>query len=58
MANHFFFLDPAENSQTKDVLRAVEDGEFLLVSGARASGKSTRLFRLRELLNDLGFYCL
>ena len=58
LASHYYCLDPAEQSQTKILIDAVTRGEFRLLSGARASGKSTRLFRLRELLEAEGYYCL
>jgi energy-coupling factor transporter ATP-binding protein EcfA2 len=39
-------LDPVEQREHKLLVNAVLDSEFLLVLGARASGKTTRLFRL------------
>jgi hypothetical protein len=58
LAGHYYCLDPAEQCQTKILTDAVMRGEFLTLSGARASGKTTRLFRLRELLEDEDYYCL
>jgi energy-coupling factor transporter ATP-binding protein EcfA2 len=51
-------LDPAEQRENKLLVNAVLDSEFLLVLGARASGKTTRLLRLSRLLDDLGYHCI
>ena len=58
MTSQYYFLDPAEQSQNSLVVEAAMRGEYILLTGARASGKSTRLFRLRELLEEKGYICL
>jgi hypothetical protein len=52
-----YFLDPAEQTENENIINSVIDRQFPLVMGPRASGKSTRLFRLRELLEQMDYYC-
>lgn len=53
--DYYFWILPSQNSLIVDqVLR----GEFVFLTGPRASGKSTRLFRLRELLQEGGLLLL
>jgi len=57
MMDFIYFLDPLEQIQSKSILKSVLNGEFVVVTGARSAGKTTRLFRLRNLLENMGFYC-
>jgi len=51
----YYYLDPAKQDETKLCLNAVLDRQLVLLSGARSSGKSTRLLRLQELIDDMGY---
>ena len=42
-----YYVDPGTQEETKLCLNAVENGTYLL-AGARASGKTTRLFWLQQ----------
>jgi energy-coupling factor transporter ATP-binding protein EcfA2 len=57
-ANRQYYLDPGTQKETVRCLDAVSDGEFLLLVGARASGKSTRLLWLRNKLEEKGYFAL
>ena len=52
-----YFLDPADQ-KLNDIMNGVTACDFSLIMGPRSSGKSTRLFRLRELLEQKGYCCL
>ena len=54
----FYYVDPKGQQATTRCLTAVQKYEFLLLAGPRASGKTTRLIRLRMLLEESGFICL
>lgn len=58
MTSQCYFLDPAEQEQNSLIVDYAMRGKFILLTGSRASGKSTRLFRLSELLQENGYYCL
>ena len=56
LASHpYYYLDPAEQIETKRCLNAMMNGQIVLLAGARSSGKTTRLLRLRELLEEMGY---
>ena len=52
-----YFLDPAQQSQNQTIIDSVNNGNFLLIAGARASGKTTRLLWLSKVLQELGYHC-
>ncbi len=56
--NGRYYVDPETHNETSICLDAVADGANLLLTGARASGKSTRLFWLRQKLNEMGCLAL
>jgi energy-coupling factor transporter ATP-binding protein EcfA2 len=51
-------VDPEAQNVTKRCLDAVEAGTYVLLAGARASGKSTRLIWLRQRLEVLDYWVL
>jgi hypothetical protein len=53
-----YYLDPGSQKENKHCLDAIRRGQFVLLSGARASGKTTRLFRLQVQLEEMGYQCL
>ncbi len=56
--NGRYYVDLETQNETSICLDAVADGAYLLLAGARASGKSTRLFWLRQKLNEMGYLAL
>lgn len=59
MTNQFYFLDPAQQEINETLISNVVRYEFFhLVAGSPASGKTTRLFRLQEELEKMGYHCL
>ena len=50
-----YYLDFSKQEVTKRCLQAVEDSQFVLLSGPRASGKSTRLNLLAHTLKARGY---
>jgi hypothetical protein len=56
--NGRYYVDPGTQEATIECLRAVEQGTYVLLAGARASGKSTRLIWLRQKLEALGYRAL
>ena len=50
-----YYLDPGLQPVSKACLSAVERGQFVLLSGARASGKTTRLLWLQRELRSKGY---
>jgi hypothetical protein len=56
--SNYYYVDPKGQQVTTRCLTAVRDKEFLLLAGPRASGKTTRLLRLRTLLQESGLICL
>ncbi|KAF8347795.1 hypothetical protein F5887DRAFT_1072145 [Amanita rubescens] len=57
-ANERYYVDPGTQDVTSLCLNAVSEGTYLLLGGARASGKSTRLFWLRQKLEAMGYWAL
>jgi hypothetical protein len=53
-----YYLDPGTQKENKRCLDAVLRRQFVMLSGARASGKTTRLFRLQVQLEEMGYRCL
>jgi len=53
-----YYLDPGRQPETQLCLDAVEARQFLLLPGARVSGKTTQLFWLRNHLNENGYEAL
>jgi hypothetical protein len=51
-----YYLDPGLQPASIDCLDAVQYRQYVLLSGARASGKSTRLLWLKKELESIG-YC-
>ena len=49
-------MDPGTQDITTQCLSAVSDGTYMLLAGARASGKTTRLFWLHQKLVEMGYY--
>ena len=47
-ASRRYYVNPGTQEETELCLNAVEDGTYLLLAGARASGKTTRLFWLGQ----------
>jgi hypothetical protein len=54
---NYYFIDPAQQEQNKEFLKRIREGLFLMLLGARASGKTTRLLRLKLLL-EADFVCI
>lgn len=50
-----YYLDVSKQEVTKRCLHAVECSQFVLLSGPRASGKSTRLNMLAHILSARGY---
>ncbi|KAM6503837.1 hypothetical protein JOM56_000780 [Amanita muscaria] len=57
-ANSKYYLDPGTQEESERCLEAVSQREFLLLAGARASGKSTRLLWLQQKLEVEGYRAL
>jgi len=51
-----FFVDPREHNIP--LLDKIELGEYVLLHGSRASGKSTRTWVAMEQLHDKGYICI
>ena len=51
-----YYVDPGTQDITTQCLSAVSDGTYMLLAGARASGKTTRLFWLHQKLVEMGYY--
>ncbi|KAF8592403.1 hypothetical protein K439DRAFT_1625790 [Ramaria rubella] len=45
-----YFTDPMEQTEMMNCLARIHASQYTLLAGARASGKSTRLHRLKEIL--------
>jgi hypothetical protein len=52
-ASRYYYIDPAKQEANDVFLHRVMDAQFVLLSGARASGKTTRLKRMMEQLRAL-----
>jgi predicted AAA+ superfamily ATPase len=53
--NHFFYVDPIEEEVTKNIIQKIKEGVWMFFYGPRACGKTTRIERVLETLeND---YC-
>jgi len=53
-AQSVYYVDPADTQANADIMRGVEQKQFVMLLGARASGKTTRLSRLVHQLADKG----
>ncbi|KAF9170801.1 hypothetical protein BGX20_008483 [Mortierella sp. AD010] len=53
-----YFVDPADLSKNLDLITNIKEGKYVLMHGARASGKSTRTWRVMEELQGSGYFCL
>ena len=53
-----YHIDPAAQAENKICLDGIRKEEFCLLTGSRASGKTTRLFRIRTQLDEIGDWCL
>ncbi|PKC55716.1 hypothetical protein RhiirA1_502660 [Rhizophagus irregularis] len=51
----FYYSEPEGNDELSSM---IWKGEYVALYGARASGKSTRVQRIRELLKDEGLNCI
>ena len=51
-----YFVDPLALSGP--LLNNIRKGEFMALYGARATGKTTRVFRVMEQLEEEGYLCL
>ena len=51
-----YFVDPLALSDS--LLNNIREGEFMALHGARATGKTTRVFRVMEQLEEEGYLCL
>ncbi|ORY90326.1 hypothetical protein BCR41DRAFT_402652 [Lobosporangium transversale] len=56
--NQVYYVDPADHDNNEEILQGVFDREIVMLIGARASGKTTRLYRLITQLADFGYRCL
>ncbi|RUS22702.1 hypothetical protein BC937DRAFT_87684 [Endogone sp. FLAS-F59071] len=52
-----YYVDPAENKENQRFLASIKSSQILMLMGARASGKSTRLYRLMSQLAEDGYRC-
>ncbi|CAG8636563.1 15587_t:CDS:2 [Funneliformis caledonium] len=50
-----YFVDPLTLSEP--LLDRIREGEFMALYGARATGKTTRVFRVMEQLEEEGYIC-
>ncbi|RUS30826.1 hypothetical protein BC938DRAFT_478913, partial [Jimgerdemannia flammicorona] len=53
-----YFVDPADQKKNVALLDNIVEGKYVLMHGARASGKSTRTWRVMEQLQESGYFCL
>jgi len=51
-----YYSDPTE--QNKKLIDKILEGEYVMLYGSRASGKSTRTWAAMEKLNELGYICI
>ncbi|CAG8579474.1 12231_t:CDS:2, partial [Cetraspora pellucida] len=51
-----YFVDLTEESHP--LLEKIQEGQFVALHGARASGKSTRVHQIQKQLNDEGYVCI
>jgi hypothetical protein len=52
-----YFLDPAQHRQNPQIIDSVNNGDFLVIAGARASGNTMELLWLSKVLRESGYYC-
>ena len=57
-ANERYYVDPGTQKETELCLNAVLKGTYLLLAGAGASGKTTRLLWLQQKLEAMGYWAL
>ena len=51
-----YFVDPLELSEP--LLAKIRNGDFVALHGARATGKSTRVLKVIDRLEEDGFSCI
>jgi Cdc6-like AAA superfamily ATPase len=51
-----YFVDPLKLSGP--LLNNIRDGDFIALYGARATGKTTRVFRVMEQLEEEDYICI
>ena len=51
-----YFVDPLALSEP--LLNNIRKGKFIALHGARATGKTTRVFRVMEQLEEEGYTCI
>jgi energy-coupling factor transporter ATP-binding protein EcfA2 len=54
----YYYMDPAAQEENIRCLNGVKKGQFVMLVGARASGKTTRLYRLMSQLEGDNYLCL
>jgi hypothetical protein len=55
--DRYYYVDPALQVENDKCLGMIERGEFVMITGARASGKTTRVERLKSQLRE-EYLCL
>jgi type II secretory ATPase GspE/PulE/Tfp pilus assembly ATPase PilB-like protein len=53
-----YYVDPGMQGETQHCLDRVQKHQLVLLSGARASGKTTRLFSIKNQLEAKGYQVL
>jgi hypothetical protein len=55
--DRYYIVDPATQDGTRQCLERLENGEYVMLMGPRASGKTTRLIGLMSELQTK-FFCI
>ena len=61
LENHddIYFIDPIVPAEMNhELIDLIRCGEYVLLYGSRASGKSTRSLQAMEQLNSYGYICI
>ncbi|KAF9433089.1 hypothetical protein BGZ76_009907 [Entomortierella beljakovae] len=56
--NSVYYVDPAKQEESSEILRGISECQLVMLVGARASGKSTRLYRLVTQLAEKRYRCI
>jgi hypothetical protein len=56
--SRYYFVDLVLQNANIACLDGMKNGEFILLMGARASGKTTRLFSLKSQLSGSSYRCI
>ncbi|RPB01778.1 hypothetical protein L873DRAFT_1842228 [Choiromyces venosus 120613-1] len=56
-SDSIYYVDPAEHEENTRFLASIRNRQLLILMGARASGKTTRLYRLMTQLTEEGYLC-